>query len=118
MKDGRKERTACQEATEAYLEKIEPHPGEKEAVVDWQEVPNEEKTELNQEMMQSEVEHREVPTDKTTVKSSGTMKKRHEGRHLTAGHCGKPKELTQGDCGSHRRLAAACRKVSCHSRVA
>jgi hypothetical protein len=31
MKDGRKERTASQEATEANLENMEPNPGEKEA---------------------------------------------------------------------------------------
>jgi hypothetical protein len=33
MKYGRKERTACQEATEANPEKMEPNPGEKEAVM-------------------------------------------------------------------------------------
>jgi hypothetical protein len=31
MKDGGKERTACQEATEANPEKMGPHPGEKGA---------------------------------------------------------------------------------------
>jgi hypothetical protein len=41
MKDGRKERVACQEATEANSEKMEPNPGEKEAVVERQEIPNE-----------------------------------------------------------------------------
>jgi hypothetical protein len=44
MKDGRNERTAGQEATEANLEKMEPNPGEKEAATEWQEKPNEEVT--------------------------------------------------------------------------
>jgi hypothetical protein len=42
MKDDRKERTACQEATEANPKKMEPNPGEKEAVVEQQEIPNKE----------------------------------------------------------------------------
>jgi hypothetical protein len=42
MKDGGKERMACQEAMEANPEKMEPNTGEKEAVVEWQEIPNEE----------------------------------------------------------------------------
>jgi hypothetical protein len=46
------------------------------------------------------------------------MKKRHRDRNLAAGRHGKPKELTRGDCGSLRKLAAACRKVSHRARVA
>jgi hypothetical protein len=42
MKDGRKEMTACQEATEANREKMEPNPGEKEGVVERRKIPNEE----------------------------------------------------------------------------
>jgi hypothetical protein len=44
MKDDRKERTACQEATEANPEKMEPNTGEKEAVMERQEIPNKEAT--------------------------------------------------------------------------
>jgi hypothetical protein len=66
----------------------------------------------NAEEMESESEHREVPQEVAAVKSSGTMKNRHRDRHLAARRCGKPKELTRGDCGSQRTLAAACRKVS------
>jgi hypothetical protein len=40
IKDGRKEKTACQEATEANPEKLGPDPGEMEAVVERQEIPN------------------------------------------------------------------------------
>jgi hypothetical protein len=35
---------ACQETTEVCPEKMEPNSGEKEAVVEWQEIPNEEAT--------------------------------------------------------------------------
>jgi hypothetical protein len=34
--------TACQDAMEANLEKIEPNPGENEALVERQEIPNDE----------------------------------------------------------------------------
>jgi hypothetical protein len=102
MKDGRKERKACQEVTEAKPEKMEPNPGEKEVIVERKKIPNEAATihslRACQEMtevrlkckeptsvdMDSEVEHQEVPTDEATVKSLGTMKKRYKGRHLAA----------------------------------
>jgi hypothetical protein len=78
MRDDRKETMSCQLTTEACLESKEPNP----------------------EDMESEVEHREVPTEEAAVKSSGTMKKRHRGRHLAAGRSGEPKELTRRNCGS------------------
>jgi hypothetical protein len=77
-----------------------------------------ESKELNPEDMECEVEHLEVPTEETAVKSLETTKKRHRGRHLAAGRCGVPKELTRGDCGSRRKLSATCRKVSHHAAVA
>jgi hypothetical protein len=61
MNDGRKERAACQEVTEANPEKMEPNP----------------------EMMQSPGEHQEVPKDDATVRS-GALKKRHRDQHLAA----------------------------------
>jgi hypothetical protein len=42
MKDERKERTAGQQTAEANQEKLESNPGEKEAVAEHQENPNEE----------------------------------------------------------------------------
>jgi hypothetical protein len=72
---------------------------------------------LNPEDMKSEVEHREIPTEEVAVKSSGIMRKRHRGRHIAVGRCGEPKELTRGDYGSQRKLAAACRNVSHHAAV-
>jgi hypothetical protein len=41
--------------------------------------------ELNPEDMESEVEHREVPTEEAAVNSSGAKKKPQKGWHLAAG---------------------------------
>jgi hypothetical protein len=90
MKDEQRETMACQVRTEACLDSKEPNP----------------------EDMESEVEHREVPTEEAAVKSSRTMKKWHRDRHLAPGRRGEPNELTRGGCRSRRKLAAACRKVS------
>lgn len=46
------------------------------------------------------------------------MKKRQRGRHQAAARRGKPKELSRGDCGSRRKLAAACSKMSRRAAVA
>jgi hypothetical protein len=142
-KNGRKERTACQEATETNPEKTEPNPGEKEAFVERQETPNEEAaihslrtcrkewtacqetTEARLESeeptsvdMESEAVHEEFRMEEAAVKSSGTMKKRHRDRHLASERRGEPKELTRGICESRRKLAATCRKVSLRAAVA
>jgi hypothetical protein len=69
------------------------------------------------EEMEAVAEHQEVPAEEAAVKSSGKMKKRHRGRYLAAGRRGEPNELTRQDCGSRRKLAAACRKVSRHAAV-
>jgi hypothetical protein len=70
------------------------------------------------EETEPEAEHWEVPKERTAVKPVGGLRKRHRGRKLAARQRGKPKELTQGDCGSGRKLVAACRKVSRLARVA
>jgi hypothetical protein len=75
------------------------------------------KLEPNPEKMESGTEYREVPKEEAAVKSSGTMKKRHKGRHLAAGRRGEQKKLIRGDCGSRRKLAAPCRKVSHRAAV-
>jgi gamma-glutamyltranspeptidase len=90
------ETTICQEATEADTEKIEPNSG----------------------MMQSIVEHQEDCNEDATVKPVEGWKKQHRGRNQAAGQRGQPKELTQGDCGSQRKLAATYRKVFHHARMA
>jgi hypothetical protein len=79
--------TACQEVMEAYPEKMETNPEE----------------------MQSEAVHEEVLKEEAAVKSFGAMKKWHRHRHLAAGRYRKPKERTQGNGGSQKKLAAAHR---------
>jgi hypothetical protein len=96
IKDGRKERTACQEASEANLEKMETNP----------------------EMMQSIGEHQEVPKEEAAVRSSGALKKRHRDRNQAAERRQKPKERNRGNCGYRKRLAVAGRKMIRRARVA
>jgi hypothetical protein len=141
--DAWQETTACQDAMEANLVEMEPNPGGKEAAGERQETPNEEvaicslrecqketmacqeTTEARLECekptpvdMESESEHREVPNENAVVKPVRGRKKRHRGPKQAAGRRGEPKELTRGDCGSRKKLAAACRKVSRHATVA
>lgn len=72
----------------------------------------------NPKKMESELEHREVPKDDAVVKPVKGQKKQHRGEKLAAGQYREPKELTWGDCGSRKKLAATCRKISCHAAVA
>jgi hypothetical protein len=95
MKDDQEETMSCQVMTETFLDSKE----------------------LNPEDMESEMEHREVPTEEAAVKSSGTMKKWHRGRYQATGRRGGPKELTRGERGSQRKLAVACKKVSHRTAV-
>jgi hypothetical protein len=92
IKDDRNEKTSYSEATE----KIEKNPG----------------------MMQSVGEHQDVPSDDVVVKPVKGLKKRRRGRKSTAGRRGEPKKLNRENCGSRKKLAAACRKVSRHATVA
>jgi hypothetical protein len=62
--------------------------------------------------------HREVLMKDAAVKPVKGRKKRYRGQHLAAERRREPKELTQGDCGSWRKLAATCRKVSRCAAVA
>jgi hypothetical protein len=87
---------ACHEATETDTEKTESYPG----------------------MMQSVAEHQVSPKEDAVVKPVKGRKKRHRSRKPTAGRRGEPKELTRSDCGSGKKLAAACRKVSSYATVA
>jgi hypothetical protein len=103
MKDKQKETVVCQEATEANPEKMKSHPGRKEA----------DSAELEFVAM-----HREAAMEDAVVKPVAGRKKWHKGRHLAVGRRGKPKELTQGDCGSRGKLASGCRKVSRRAALA
>jgi hypothetical protein len=69
-------------------------------------------------MMQSVAEHLVALKEDAVVKPVKGRKKRHRGRKPAAGRRGEPKELTRGDCGYGRKLAAVCRKVSSFATVA
>jgi hypothetical protein len=69
-------------------------------------------------MMQSVAEHQEVSKDYAIVKAVKGWKKQHRGWKLAIGRPGGPKELIRGICGSWRKLAAACRKMTHRSGVA
>jgi hypothetical protein len=101
---------ACPEVMEANPEKRDPNPEKLE--------PSPEKMETNPVKMTSVAVHEEFHTEDATVRSSGTVRRRHRGWHVAAKWRGEPKKLTQGHCGSQGKLAAACRKVSRHARVA
>jgi hypothetical protein len=69
-------------------------------------------------MMQSTEEHQEIPKGETAVMPVGEPRKRRRVRNLAAEHRQKWKERTQGNRGSRRKSAAACRKVSRRAKVA
>jgi hypothetical protein len=134
----RKETTACQYAIETILKNMESNSGEKETAVEQQEISNEEvavhsprtcrsetaasqegtKTEPEPGTMQSMEEHQEIPKEKAVVKPIKGRKKRHRDRKPAAGRRGEPDELTRGDCGSGKKLAAACKKITHRATVA
>jgi hypothetical protein len=74
--------------------------------------------ELTSVDMESEVKHWEVSKEEAAVKSTGTIKKRHRGRKLAAGRRGEPKELIRSDCGSGKKSASFCMKMTRRATVA
>jgi hypothetical protein len=69
-------------------------------------------TEPDSGMMQSIAENQVAPKEHATVETDKVLKKWHRGRKPAAEQHGEPKEMTRGDCGAGKMLAAACRKVS------
>jgi hypothetical protein len=69
-------------------------------------------------MMQSIEEYQEILRDDAAVMLVGGPRKRRRVCNQAAEHHQKMRERTQGNSGSRRKLAAACRKVSCRARVA
>jgi hypothetical protein len=94
--DGRKERTACYEATRADTEKTEPDP----------------------RMMQSIGEHQEVPKEEATVMLVGGLRKQCRDWNLAVGCCQKPKRRIQASHESWKRLTVDGRGVSRCTRMA
>jgi hypothetical protein len=56
---------------------------------------------------ESAVVHEEVPTERATVKTVRAQKRQYEDQYLAVRHCGQPKKLTQGNCGSKKKFATA-----------
>jgi hypothetical protein len=73
---------------------------------------------VNSEEMQPVMEHLGAPEENAIVKLVRGLKTQCRFQKSTAGRRGEPKELTRGNCGPQRKLAVACRKVSCHAKVA
>jgi hypothetical protein len=74
--------------------------------------------EPREEMMQSAEEQQEVPREDAVVTLVRGQERRHRGWKQAAGRRGEPKELTRGDRGSRKKLAATCRKASRRATVA
>jgi hypothetical protein len=63
-------------------------------------------------MMQSAEEHQDIVSEVAAIMPVKGLKKWRRGRKLIAERHGEPKKLNRGSCGSRKKLAAACRKVS------
>jgi hypothetical protein len=72
----------------------------------------------NPKELESVTEHREVPNEDATVMPVSGPGKRRRVCHLAADRCQRRKKKTWGYHGSRRKLAAACRKMSRHAKVA
>jgi hypothetical protein len=113
------EREADREQSKADVEQMQAEMEERRTVTQAKtDKKLKELTEPSQEMMQSAEEHQEVPREEAAVIPVRGRKRRHRGQKEAAGRHGEPKELTRGDCGSQKKLAAACRKASRRATVA
>jgi hypothetical protein len=75
-------------------------------------------TEPDPGMMPSVAGHQENPKGEAAVMTVEDARKRRRVQNPAAEHRQKRKERIQGNHGSRRKLAATCRKVSCHAKVA
>jgi hypothetical protein len=62
-------------------------------------------------MMKYIAENQLAPKEHATVENGKVLKKWHRGKKPAAERRGEPKEMTRGDCGARKKLAAACRRV-------
>jgi hypothetical protein len=70
------------------------------------------------EDMEPGVEHLEAPKEHAAVKPVGGLRKWHRGWNLAPECHHKPGEWTQGNFGSRRKLATACRGMTRRAEVA
>jgi hypothetical protein len=60
--------------------------------------------------------YEEVPKEEATVKTARALKERYGNQHVALGHGLQLKKRAQGE--PRRKLATACRGVTCHARAA
>jgi hypothetical protein len=70
---------------------------------------------VSSEEMGSVVEILKAPKEDNAMKLVRGLKKWHRGCHLAARCYREPKEWTQKNCGSRGKLAATCRRMTCHA---
>jgi hypothetical protein len=73
---------------------------------------------LSGEETGSKAEQEKVPKEEAEVKPVRALKKRHGDRNLAVGRHGQPKQCTEGDGGSRKKLAAARRWMTCRASSA
>jgi hypothetical protein len=56
--------------------------------------------------------HEEVPKEEASVENFGALKERYGDRHVAVGYRRQLKKRTQGDGGSRKNLAAACKGMT------
>jgi hypothetical protein len=76
-----------------------------------------EKTDPDQGMMQSTEGYQESTKKEAAVIPVKGRKKRRRARKPAAGRRGEPNELTRGDCGSGKKLAAVCKEITRRATV-
>jgi hypothetical protein len=108
-------RSEVQETIHIQVENVRVELNQKTEAMDFR--VNPEKTEANQEEKESAEEHEDIPNEDVAVMPVAEPRKRCRDRKSTAGQRGEPNELNRGNCGSRKKLAAACRKVSRHAAV-
>jgi hypothetical protein len=103
-------RKACLERMEANVETSQKS-REAESMTDLENVCL--GVEVNREKSEAVVEHQEVPKEEATVEAIGALEDQYGDQHLAKGHGQHPKKQIQGNGGSWKKLAAACRWMTC-----
>jgi hypothetical protein len=72
--------------------------------------------EANREKSDAVAEHQEAPKQEAAVETIEALQDRCGDRHLAVGRRRQPNKRTQGDGGSRKKLAAACRRTTHRER--
>jgi hypothetical protein len=65
--------------------------------------------------MEKAAAYPEVPNEEAVVETTGALKDWYGDQRQLVGHHQQPKKRTQGDGGSRKKLAAACRQMTGHA---